>query len=267
MLAPEYGGDNAKRAAPGRYPDPLVAFPAHWAPMQMAFYTGTAFPEKYRGGAFVAFHGSWNRAPRPQKGYNVAFVPFDEQGMPRGAYEVFANGFAGAPEIASPRDARYRPCGLAVGPKGSLYVADSKRGRVWRIVYAPEAARAETAASATHAAPAAAAAGPGADLYVENCAVCHMADGAGVPGMQAALAESRMVVGKPAPLIRLLLEGSEAALPGERSGDVGEMPPFTHLSDDEVATLASYVRRTFGRATTSAITAEQVAAARASSTR
>lgn len=135
LLNPEYGGDKEKRPEAGKYPDPLIAFPAHWAPMQMAFYGGRQFPEKYRGGAFLAFHGSWNRAPRPQKGYNVVFIPFDAKGEPRGSYEVFADGFAGKAEFVNPVDARFRPCGLAVGPDGSLYVADSVKGRVWRIFY------------------------------------------------------------------------------------------------------------------------------------
>jgi len=53
-----------------------VAFPAHMAPMSLLFYKGNQFPEKYQQGAFIAFHGSWNRAPLPQEGYFVAFVPF-----------------------------------------------------------------------------------------------------------------------------------------------------------------------------------------------
>jgi glucose/arabinose dehydrogenase len=137
-LAPEYGGDSKKVVEPGRFPAPLVAFPAHWAPMQMAFYTAAQFPAKYRGGAFVAFHGSWNRAPEPQRGYNVTFVPFRTDGMPAGSYEVFADGFAGAAEISNPNQARFRPCGVALGPDGSLYVADSQKGRVWRIFYTGE---------------------------------------------------------------------------------------------------------------------------------
>lgn len=135
MLAPEYGGDGKTAAPAGKHPDPLVAFPAHWAPMQMAVYAAEQFPAKYRGGAFVAFHGSWNRAPLPQRGYNVAFVPFDESGRPTGQYEVFADGFAGTQELMSTARAQYRPCGVAVGPDGSLYVADSTKGRVWRIFY------------------------------------------------------------------------------------------------------------------------------------
>lgn len=136
MVMPEYGGDKEKRAEAGKYPDPAVAFPAHWAPMQMAFYTSKQFPAKYRGGALLAFHGSWNR--QKQKGYNVVYVPFDAKGMPRGTYEVFADGFAGKEELASPNEARFRPNGLGVGPDGSLYVGDSQKGRVWRIFYVGE---------------------------------------------------------------------------------------------------------------------------------
>ncbi len=138
MLAPEYGGDGKKAVGPGKFPEPLIAFPAHWAPMQMAFYTGTQFPEKYRGGAFLAFHGSWNRAPEPQKGYRVVFIPFGAKGLPTGEFETFADNFAGQTEIASPRDAAHRPNGLGVGPDGSLYLSDSSAGRVWRIIYTGE---------------------------------------------------------------------------------------------------------------------------------
>jgi glucose/arabinose dehydrogenase len=101
----------------------------------MAFYSGTQFPAKYRGGAFQAFHGSWNRAPKPQKGYNVVFIPFDAKGMPKGTYEVFADGFKGPAEITNPNDARFRPNGLGVHPDGSLLVGDSQKGRVWKIFY------------------------------------------------------------------------------------------------------------------------------------
>ncbi len=135
VLAPEYGGDGEKRPEE-KYQDPLLAFPAHWSPMQMAFNRGGQFPERYHGGAFIAFHGSWNRAPEPQKGYKVVFVPFGADGMPSGGYEVFADGFAGVDEIRSPNDARFRPCGVAFGPDGSLYVSDSMKGRVWRIFHA-----------------------------------------------------------------------------------------------------------------------------------
>jgi glucose/arabinose dehydrogenase len=138
-INPEYGGDGKKLAEPGLFPDPLVGFPAHWSPMQLAFYTGKQFPAKYQRGAFLAFQGSWNRAPMPQKGYRVVFIPLDAKGMPTGDYETFADNFAGKPELASPGDAAHRPCGVAVGPDGSLYISDSQAGRVWRIIYTGDA--------------------------------------------------------------------------------------------------------------------------------
>ena len=132
VLAPEYGGDGKKEPEAGKYPTPLVAYPAHWAPNDLLFYSGKNFPAKYQGGAFIAFHGSWNRAPEPQAGYKVVFQPMKD-GKPTGPYEVFADGFAGEMADNNPRNARYRPVGLAVGPDGSLYVSDSQKGRVWRI--------------------------------------------------------------------------------------------------------------------------------------
>ena len=132
IVAPEYGGDTKKTAEKGKYPDPLVGFPAHWAPNDLVFYSGKSFPKKYRDGAFIAFHGSWNRAPEPQAGYKVIFQPL-KNGKPAGEYEVFADGFAGEIADNNPRNARYRPVGLAVHPDGSLYVVDSQKGRIWRI--------------------------------------------------------------------------------------------------------------------------------------
>jgi glucose/arabinose dehydrogenase len=134
VVAPEYGGDAKKEPDAGKYPDPLVAYPAHWAPNDLLFYSGKNFPKQYQGGAFIAFHGSWNRAPEPQAGYKVVFQPLKD-GKPSGAYEVFADGFAGDMADNSPRNAKYRPVGLAVAPDGALYVADSQKGRIWRIAY------------------------------------------------------------------------------------------------------------------------------------
>lgn len=134
VLAPEYGGDGKKTDNCGKYPRPIMAFPGHWAPIALLFYTGKQFPERYREGAFIAFHGSWNRAPEPQAGYKVVFVPF-AHGKPTGQYETFADGFAGTQKPMSSGDAQYRPVGLAQGPDGSLYISDSQRGRIWRVIY------------------------------------------------------------------------------------------------------------------------------------
>jgi glucose/arabinose dehydrogenase len=132
MQAPEYGGDGKKEST-GNYIDPAVAFPAHLAPNALLFYTGNMFPAKYKNGAFVAFHGSWNRAPLPQEGYYVVFVPF-ENGKPTGKWEIFANGFAEVDTI-TPRAAVHRPSGLAQGPDGALYISDDQKGTIYRITY------------------------------------------------------------------------------------------------------------------------------------
>lgn len=134
MVAPEYGGDGETFAEKGKYEDPIMVFPGHWAPNDLLFYEGKQFPDRYRNGAFIAFHGSWNRAPKPQAGYKVVFVPMAGE-KPAGEYEVFADGFAGMDSFTSPADAKSRPTGLALGPDGSLFVTDSTNGKVWRIVY------------------------------------------------------------------------------------------------------------------------------------
>lgn len=134
VLAPEYGGDGELVERCENKTDPIMAFPGHIGPNDLLFYSGEMFPEKYRNGAFIAFHGSWNRAPEPQSGYFVVFVPF-EGAYPSGDWEIFADGFAGTETINSTRDAVYRPCGLSQGPDGSLYVVDSNKGKIWRIIY------------------------------------------------------------------------------------------------------------------------------------
>lgn len=133
--SPEYSADSVTANADcAAKKGPAAFFPAHWAPDGLAFYTGTAFPEHYRGGVFIAFHGSWNRAPGPQGGYNVVFVPFTG-GNPTdpATYEVFADGFAGTNK--QPDAASHRPMGVAQAPDGALFITDDKAGRVWRVVY------------------------------------------------------------------------------------------------------------------------------------
>src|SRR5712675_1509483 len=133
VLAPEYGGDGGNAVGPcAQKRAPIAAFPGHWAPNGLAIYNGTQFPAAYQGGAFIAFHGSWNRAPFPQGGYNVVFQPLSD-GTASGRYVVFADGFAGATK--EPGRAAHRPSGVAVGPDGALYISDDQGGRIWRVTY------------------------------------------------------------------------------------------------------------------------------------
>jgi len=133
VLAPEYGGDGGRQAGPcATKSAPIAAFPAHWAPNAMALYDKQQFPAHYRHGVFIAFHGSWDRAPYPQAGYNIVFQALAGDHA-SGQCEIFADGFAGA--AVSPGQAEHRPSGVAVGPDGSLFVADDVRGRIYRIVY------------------------------------------------------------------------------------------------------------------------------------
>jgi len=133
ILAPEFGGDGKKTAGQDAQ-DPVYAFPGHLAPDGLLFYTGNQFPAKYKNGAFVVFHGSWNRAPEPQKGYLVAFVPF-KNGKPSGKWEIFADDFSGGPKQTASGAALHRPCGIAQAPDGSIYVSDDEQGTIWKISY------------------------------------------------------------------------------------------------------------------------------------
>jgi glucose/arabinose dehydrogenase len=134
FTSPEYGGDGKSSDRCGGFTPPVAAFPAHWAPVDLMFYSGEQFPKKYDGGAFIAFHGSWNRSPLPQAGYNVTFQPFSN-GKPSGEFEVFASGFAGKSPLMNPGDAVARPDGVAQAPDGSLYIGDSQKGKIWRVIY------------------------------------------------------------------------------------------------------------------------------------
>jgi glucose/arabinose dehydrogenase len=127
VLAPEYGGDGRKVGRCSSAKDPVIGFPGHWAPLALAFYEGKQFGPQYQGGLFVAFHGSWNRAPLPQAGYRVVFVPFKE-GRPSGEYSTFATAKQGPTSL--------RASGLAVAPDGSLYVAADQNEKIWKVTRA-----------------------------------------------------------------------------------------------------------------------------------
>jgi glucose/arabinose dehydrogenase len=129
-----YIGDNVDTRVKPQRPDlvakaiiPDVLLGAHVAPLQFAFYTGKQFPESYWGGAFVAEHGSWNRATRA--GYQIAFVAFKD-GQPSADPVPFMTGLVPNP---GGRDVWGRPVGVAVAPDGSLLVSDDGAGKIYRI--------------------------------------------------------------------------------------------------------------------------------------
>jgi glucose/arabinose dehydrogenase/cytochrome c2 len=114
-------------------PDVLLA--SHSAPIGMVFYDGTAFPAEYRGDAFVALHGSWNRAQRT--GPKVVRVRMKD-GAPTGEYEEFMTGFT-----VDDQHVWGRPAGVAVANDGSLLVSEDANGVVWRVRYVGPASNSE----------------------------------------------------------------------------------------------------------------------------
>ena len=129
-----YIGDNVDDRVKPQRPElvaraivPDVLLGAHVAPLQFAFYTAKQFPESYRGGVFIAEHGSWNRATR--SGYQVAFVAF-KNGKPSADPVPFLTGLVPDPARS---DVFGRPVGVAVAPDGSLLVSDDGAAVIYRI--------------------------------------------------------------------------------------------------------------------------------------
>jgi glucose/arabinose dehydrogenase len=128
-----YIGSNEDPRHKGARPDlkdkvtvPDVLMQAHSAPLQIVFYEGKDFPAAYKGSAFVALHGSWNRAQRT--GYKVVRLLFDSAGKPTGEYEDFMTGF-----VISDKWVWGRPVGVAVAQDGSLFVTEDGNGTIWRV--------------------------------------------------------------------------------------------------------------------------------------
>ena len=274
LLNPEFGGDGTIIERCEGKKSPLVAFPGHWAPNDLIFYQGDLFPERYKNGAFIAWHGSWNRLGAPQAGYNVAFIPMKD-GKPTGDYEIFANGFMGSEPIENPTDAVYRPCGLSEGPDGSLYVVDSQKGRVWRILYYPNGVpevkaelKSEEKEKETEVTVSSIPADDpqmveGAIVYQQICQACHNEGGKGTPGMNPPLTQTSWVLGDKKELIKVVLNGlsEPIEIKGEKFNNaMGALGGI--LNDEQIANVLTYVRNSWGNEA-SRITAEEVAAVRA----
>jgi glucose/arabinose dehydrogenase len=132
-----YIGKHPEPRHDGKHPElvaktivPSLLIQSHSAPINMAFYEGNMFPASYRGGLFVALHGSWNRSERT--GYKVIFIPF-RNGKPAGGYDDFVVGWMGDPSGATVWG---RPAGVLVLRDGSLLVSDDGAGVIWRVTYA-----------------------------------------------------------------------------------------------------------------------------------
>jgi glucose/arabinose dehydrogenase/mono/diheme cytochrome c family protein len=271
VLAPEYGGDGGRMVGDcDKFDPPAAVFPAHWAPNDLKIYKGSQFPKGYQGGAFIAFHGSWNRAPGPQGGYNVIFQPLSD-GSTSGDYIVFADGFAG--KHKEPGQAEHRPSGLAVGPDGALYISDDKGGRIWRVTYvgAPDAEGIEAAPTLSTEAKVAQNALPPEGIHPDaggasslpvpqgstaeqvalgkkifhgevagaTCAGCHGADGIGTP-VGADLSSGTWLWGDGS--LQSITEIIKNGVPKPKQHP-GAMPPTggVSLSDSELAAVSAYV--------------------------
>lgn len=261
VLAPEYGGDGDSIGRCGDFEMPLIGFPGHWAPNDLFFYTGDQFPEHYKNGAFIAFHGSTNRAPYPQAGYFIGFVPFKD-GQPSGEWEVFADGFAGVDPIVNVSDAIYRPMGIAMGPDGSLYFSDTERGKIWRVMYKgdkkgfgqPQLQRMEERKLASNIRTPdevednldKGQAVGGEKIYQVYCGSCHQNNGKGASGRFPPLAGAPWVTGDKNLLISIVLNGMEGPITvnGEQYNNV--MPQHRFLKDEEIASVLTYIRQSFG---------------------
>lgn len=266
VLAPEYGGDGAITGRCEEFDDPIVGFPGHFAPNDLKFYQGDQFPEYYKNGAFIAFHGSTIRNPYPQAGYFVAFVPYRGGAFSK-EWDVFANGFTITDPVVNTNEASYRPVGLSVGPDGSLYISDSVEGKIWNIRFAGDkesfgednlAGMKEEKRTASNIRyphktednlqkdePM-----EGEAVYTLYCAACHQRNGEGVNGRFPSLVASEKVTESKDELLKVILSGQDTP-----DYEI-LMPPHNFLNNEEVAGLATYIIQQFGNVSDSITTDE-----------
>jgi mono/diheme cytochrome c family protein len=261
----------------GDYEKPIQGFPAHWAPNDLLFYQGRPgatnnFPERYKNGSFIAFHGSTNRAPYPQAGYFIGFIPA-QKGVPSSNWEVFADGFAGVDPIVNVSDAVYRPMGIAMGPDGSLYVAETEKGKIWRITYkgdkpnfgVAQLAQMEKRKTLSNIR------NPdiitdnldkdkpvmGSRVYAVYCSACHQRNGLGDSQRFPPLAGSEWVVGDKKKLIEVLLKGLEGPIEVNGQSYNNVMPQHSFLKNEDIAEVLTHIRQNFGN-TADAVTTSEV---------
>ncbi len=276
VLAPEYGGDGKIPARDSTVQLPIMGFPGHWAPNDLLFYEGNQFPEHYKHGAFIAFHGSTNRSPYPQAGYFVCFVSFTN-GQPAGDWEVFADGFAGVDPIENTSDAKYRPMGLAMGPDGSLYVSDSRIGKIWRIMYKGDRnkfGKAELAVMEKRKANSNIRTPdevndniykdkglPGTQVFNTYCISCHQHNGKGDGSRFPPVENSDWVNGDKKRLINVVLNGLNKPIEVNSKTFNSLMPQHSFLKDEEIAQVLTYIRQHFNNNSDS-IASREVSAVR-----
>lgn len=273
LLNPEFGGDKIKEGKGAQLPKPLIGFPAHFAPNDLLFYQGKQFPERYKHGAFIAFHGATNRAPYPQAGYIIAFVPFKD-GKPAADWEVFADGFAKVDPIVSVSNAVYRPMGLTEGPDGSLYISDTEKGKIWRVMFKGNKktfASPELAAMARRKITASNIKTPDeiADnlyrgkvtasvVYATYCVSCHQNNGKGDGNRFPPVAQSEWVNGDKSKLISVILNGLQGPVKVKGLSYNEVMPAHgSFLNNEQIAEVLTYIKSNFGN-TPEVVTAKEV---------
>ena len=272
ILQPGYGGDGRIVGRAAKFNTPVMAFPGHWAPMDLLFYQGKQFPERYKKGAFIAFHGSTDRSPYPQAGYIVCFVPF-ENGKATDKWEVFADGFTGVDTVVNTSDAHYRPMGLAEGPDGSLYISESNKGKIWRVMYKgdkgkfgeAQLTRMELQKARTYIKT------PdevkdnlgiggemnGLILYRSYCIGCHQRDGKGDNNRYPPLTGSDWVNGNKERLISVVLNGLQDEIKVNGKTYHGLMPAHGGVLDDHaIASILTYIKKRFNNDNNAVTSAE-----------
>jgi len=270
VLQPGYGGDGKIVGRANKFNIPAMGFPGHWGPMDLLFYQGDQFPSRYKNGVFVAFHGGTDRSPYSQAGFIVIFIPFvngaptgDIRQEGEGKWEVFADGFAGVDTVANTSDGHYRPMGLAEGPDGSLYISESNKGKIWRVMYKgdknkfgeAQLAKMEERKSAEYIKT------PdpvkddlhqgstleGGILFNITCATCHQRDGKGDNSRYPPLLGSEFVKGDKDRLINIVLYGLKGQIKVNGKTWDGVMPAHAEVLDDHaVASILTYIRGKFG---------------------